>query len=317
MKKCGLFDTGNNALCLKENEDCPINYIEVVKKGQQPQQDTKNSKKIELNDGYTLLYSNEDVTSNIYVQFIANIHSVCYNPNTGTLGTNGYPVNENFGSKDCKKRFSSQSSIYDKRFYTVDSDLVSTFYTDNKLDDKLKPLIGYPYPKEGTKVKLFGINYFGWEKECYGSINTKYSEEHLLDPKIGKNYDVLYVIGIISFVYVAFAIGTYAIFILVDESRQKSQMLLAINIIKVLLMFTVFILACICSSKNRGILSGQKSFFKSGCSAEDITTHAFNLYYRDLRRISPHLILIAFFALLEVVMRTTYYVFFYFIQGKK
>ena len=35
-KKCGIFDSENNILCLNENQNCPINYIEIVAKNKKP-----------------------------------------------------------------------------------------------------------------------------------------------------------------------------------------------------------------------------------------------------------------------------------------
>ena len=57
-KKCGKLDFFNNTLCIPEDENCPVNYLEITQNAEPPTNKYKFTS-IPLDGGYYIHYSNE------------------------------------------------------------------------------------------------------------------------------------------------------------------------------------------------------------------------------------------------------------------
>lgn len=310
-KKCGIFDSESNILCLDENEKCPVNYIEIKKKTQKPSLDNDDIKKVELGNDNILYYSNTETDNKIYVQIIANTHEVCFEPNDGQLGQNFYQLNLLKGESQCKIKYKNQKSLYDNRFSKIDKESSLDFFIDNDLLNNLNKLSNYPYPKEDSEISLYGTNFFGWNQKCFRQSKALFTEQKLIEPNTKNSFDSIYVTGIISFMYLFFLIGCFALFCMIEDSEYKKKLFLMIDCIKVLIAFSIFILSIITIAKNHNLLRPYKEFKSMKCG-DDITINALRLSYRHLLSIHPLLSTIAFFSIFDVFARTAYYVFFYF-----
>ena len=315
-KKCGIFDSENNILCLNENEQCPINFIEIKTKTQKPSIDTNDIETVDLSKDYVLYFSNKETDNKIYTQIIANTHDICFEPNDGYMGQNFYQLNLFKGESECKIKYKNQKSLYDNRFSAIDKESSVDFFIDNNLLINLNKLSNYPYPKEGSEVSLYGTNFFGWNQKCFRQSKSLFTEQKLIEPNTKKSFDFIYVTGIISFMYLFFLIGCFALFCMIEDSQYKKQLFLMIDCIKILIAFSIFILSIITITKNVNLLKPFKEFRAMKCG-DDITTNALKLSYRHLLSIHPLLSTIAFFSIFDVFVITAYYIFFYFLFKSK
>ena len=69
-KQCGLLDSLNNTMCIKEDETCPINLI-VLNKEESCPNDGQTYHTIKINDEY-IHYTNEAIDNPIVVKFALN-----------------------------------------------------------------------------------------------------------------------------------------------------------------------------------------------------------------------------------------------------
>ena len=312
MKNCGVFDSEDNVLCLNANEQCPINYIEIAPA---PSINDVSVKSLMLNGGYNLYYSNDKPQGRILVQVKANSHNMCYEPNQGAFGQNHYPLNILQGDQQCRIKHKGIKSKYDTRFSEIDRELLHDFYSNNSITNQLSILTDYPLPSniDNAYVSLYGTNYFGWEQPCVPYANDLFQEDNILDPHTHGNFQLIYVIGIISFMYLLYVIGSFALFCMIDESSHKTKLFLVIDIIKALILLSIFIMSVVSSVKNDKILKPAREFVKMKCG-DAITKHALKMSYRHLIKIDPLLAVVAFFSWFDIVLRVSYYVFCFLIR---
>lgn len=311
-KKCGIFDSENNILCLNENQNCPINYIEIVSKNKKPSINLNDAvKKINLDDDYILYFTNTQTAKKIYVDIFANNHEICFQPNQGQLGQNFYPLSISQGESECKKKNKkTQTSLYDTRFAELDNEKSIDFYTDNELMESLSLMSDYPFPKEGTKVSLYATNYFGWKHKCFNKAKTLFTQDKLIEPETKESFDYIYVLGIISFMHLFYIIGSFVLYLMIDDSKHKSVLFLVIDLIKILLILSIFILSIISIVKTNQILKPYRAFKRMECG-DEITKNALKMSYRHIIKISPLITAVSFISMIDIVIRLTYYAIFY------
>ena len=315
MKNCGVFDSENNLLCLRTTEQCPINYVEFAST---PSINDVSVKSLTLNNGYNLYYSNDKPQGRILVQVKANTHNMCYEPNQGAFGQNHYPLNTLQGDQQCKIKHKGIQSKYDTRFSEIDKELLYDFYNNNLIAQQLAVLTDYPLPTDinNAYVSLYGTNYFGWDQRCVRYANDLFKEDNILEPHTHGNFQLIYVIGIISFMYLLYVLGSFALFCMIDESSHKTILFLVIDVIKALILLSIFIMSVVSSVKNDEILKPAKEFVRMKCG-DAITKHALKMSYRYLIKIDPLLAVVAFFSLFDIVLRVGYYVFYFCIRKNK
>ena len=144
-KKCGIFDTTNNILCLPLNEKCPINDIMIGNKKSFNNNKIHNIKynEYKLTDDLSLYYTNEAINNSIIVDLLLSENGIC-----------AYPIN----------RTGEKNGMFEH-------------YCDQRILGKYKYNLNYKKVNfdmnKEEKYDLFVSNYIGVKKKCSSSLNGK------------------------------------------------------------------------------------------------------------------------------------------------
>jgi len=173
FKSCGIVDTLNNNLCVRENTECPINefsfkpmdddnfQIEMVINNNSTK---RISTDFQVSDGILCLHSdNENYFYEKDYTLIKNIAS--------KIGCRSYTIGENQSNK----------IYYDesKRYRKVDEYSKKSFYQHNSIYNMIKNYLPN-YPNlEDVHVNLYAGNYIGWKKECMKITNNNLKNSDL------------------------------------------------------------------------------------------------------------------------------------------
>ena len=172
-KKCGIFDTINNILCLPIEEECPINHIVFNEKD-------KNInlfyKKINLNSNDSIYYTNQNIEHFIYSELVLSKYPICADPIKKNQN-----LNNNFNNY-CLNR--NVENIYFNKYYEI------IYNNTNKNDYSL-----YSSPYIGINLNYIKNNeslYYFYEELNY-----------LIDIK-EKDYEIIiiFLIGIIHIIFI-------------------------------------------------------------------------------------------------------------------
>ncbi len=168
-KKCGIFDTLNNILCLPIEEDCPINHIVFNEK------DKKINlfyKKINLYNNESIYYTNQNIDHFIYSELILSKYPICAEPIKINQITNNYCLNRNI------------EKFYINKYYEI----IYNNTNNNEYSLYSSPYIG------------INLNYIKNNE----SLNYFYEElNYLIDIK-EKDYEIIiiFLIGIIHIIFI-------------------------------------------------------------------------------------------------------------------
>ena len=144
-KKCGIFDTTNNILCLPLNEKCPINDIIIGDKKSFDDNKINNIKyhEYKLSENFSLYYTNEAINNSIIVDLILSENGIC-----------AYPIN----------RTNEKNGMFEH-------------YCDKRILGNYKYNLNYKKvnydSKKEEKYDLFVSNYRGVKKKCSNTLNGK------------------------------------------------------------------------------------------------------------------------------------------------
>lgn len=169
-KKCGIFDTTNNILCLPLKEKCPINDIMIGNKKSFDNNKINNIKynEYKLSEDISLYYTNEAINNSIIVDLLLSENGIC-----------AYPIN----------RIDKKNGI-------------SEHYCDQRILGNYKynlnyKKVNYDLNKE-EKYDLYVSNYIGVKKKCSSSLNGKKFIKKIKDIKsknpFSNNYYFLFII---------------------------------------------------------------------------------------------------------------------------
>lgn len=211
-KNCGYIDTINNKLCLKNNSDCPINYIHIRDINSPPPTDITNLKNI-TGERIRFYYSNNPYAGTSTIPHIQNSFKIaddqiCALPNL-------YHSNIDLFILDAyKKELVSDCVLKDySQKYTVDtirySELNSInqyeLYEENGIIEKIKShnLIDYGFEVDKYRdntLKLYVRTNFGFNKTCLKERKTNFNIQELTDilstsDKMFEASDWLYMVG--------------------------------------------------------------------------------------------------------------------------
>ena len=168
-KKCGIFDTLNNILCLPIEEDCPINHIVFNEK------DKKINlfyKKINLYNNESIYYTNQNIDHFIYSELILSKYPICADPIKINQINNNYCLNRNI------------ENFYINKYYEI-------IYNNSNI----KEYSLYSSPYIGINLNYIKNN---------ESLNYFYEElNYLIDIK-EKDYEIIiiFLIGIIHIIFI-------------------------------------------------------------------------------------------------------------------
>ena len=295
FKFCGVFDTKENILCLPENLSCPISnvFIDNEKK-------VNNYETIELSNDYYLHFSKR-ANEKIYLEFLANDKKFCFD-GENNFGENDYILSKKKGEKECEK---INKNVYDNRYEKIDEISSNVFYDENNITNKIIVLSGFEFPSDGESVKLFDVPYFSVENKCLNKIDFN----NLINPNIKNSYKILNVLCIFCFSYNFYLIGIFAIFCFVDDSSDKKFFFCFIDALKIIFLLVLIVICGVFLNRNGKILKNKNYFVNENC-AEAATNFAFDLAYKKLNDVNDYVKAIIFFAVLDVLIRIFYYVYF-------
>lgn len=319
-ESCGLFDSIGNVYCVDKGQKCPINYLEILSKNNQPSMKDINSKEIQsipLKNDYTLYYSTKaNDNGRLLINLRTNTHKMCYEPNEGMFGQNNFTLNQLQGYNTCITS-SPEGTLYDDRYRLVDSQNLITFYKENNIDSKSPKLIS-TFLKEitPTLINLYSTNYYGWHPTCYKHTKDLFTLDNLIWPNTTNNYSMIYLIGIIAVIYYIFIIAMFALILMLEDSKQKDCFWTIVAVFEISLLISMLGLAVTVIYNTSILLEPYKEFKNMNC-AEDITLHAFDLAYGKLLKVYNYLIPFTTFTLFDIVARVAYYAHVFFIKHSK
>ena len=159
-KQCAILDTLNQPMCVKKDEDCPINDI-VIKEGQEKLEEYSNYNFLPLDNNKSIYYTNEKSDSKIVIDFQISNGQPCAEPYEQNLqkSLDIYPLLKNQSLYRCKA--SINQNFTDDRFRELDSQNLSNFYKDNDIIALSKFYDDY----NEDEMKLYGVEYYGLDKK--------------------------------------------------------------------------------------------------------------------------------------------------------
>ncbi len=158
-KQCGLLDNLNQILCLKENENCPINDFYIDKN------ETSNPEyeDIPLNNNKYLHYTNSRINNSILIKLkLSEYNEPCIYPGE-------YSWNYHYELEPSSSRCTTTilNSTVDYRYKLIDSINKYKIYLDNGVINKTKYLPNYnSLITQNENLNLYNRTYLGFEKQC-------------------------------------------------------------------------------------------------------------------------------------------------------
>lgn len=229
-KKCGKLDFFNNTLCLPENEDCPVNYLEITNSSTPPN-DKYNFTSVRFNDGYYIHYTNEAIDNyTIKNYFRSGDDKACIN----FLDYNDtFPV---YSLNQGKCSYRHNNLYASEYYYKVDTTSKLNVIVENKKNKSLGALPFYPYSDLAKANYSLSIGIFlGYNRTCRDDI-LKYKEvikgtEELITPIKYYNIALFSLFSMLSFCILP-------IFFLIKDKHLN-----IFNIIIIVYLSIVFVLS--------------------------------------------------------------------------
>jgi len=166
-KKCGIFDTTNNILCLPLNEKCPINDIIIGNKQNYILKKIDNIKynEFKLTTEISFFYTNEAINNSIIVDLLLSENGICAYPINRTYVKNG--LFEHY----CDERVLGQYR-YNENYKNVNYNHEKTKFIE--------------------KYNLYVSNYRGVKNKCSNDLNGKKFIKKIKDLKNKNPYSYSY-----------------------------------------------------------------------------------------------------------------------------
>ena len=216
-KQCGILDTLNRKMCIKEEDKCPINKVIINNNPTSP--DDFNYRVIDLNDGFYLHYTNEDVENYIITGFNISEGKICANPFYHNLNNSKqFFLEKNYNFSDCNKKYNDD--YYDElSYFELDTITRETFLEDNNLLSYINSLPSYPTENLQSILTLYSKTFTGFHENCI--VNNKLSSDiwpNILDnTKDSKTYIII----VLIFTIIAIILSIIRILILQSVCFKK------------------------------------------------------------------------------------------------
>ena len=134
-KKCGILDTMNNVMCLKEEQTCPINLLFVTDMASLPTNYSKYTfNRVFFDDGKVLHFTNQAVDQYIVTDFRLSDDKVCVNSDEYNSPYPRY-ILDYYQYYGCKTNFSNIQ--YHTNYNKLDSIDKYNLYDNNHIFTKL------------------------------------------------------------------------------------------------------------------------------------------------------------------------------------
>jgi hypothetical protein len=173
FKSCGIIDTLNNNLCVREKIDCPINEFSL-----KPMDDDNFQMEISMNN---------NSTGRILTDFQVSDGNLClHSDHENNFYEKDYTLIKVHVSKnDCQSYTTAENQskkiYYDesKRYSKVDEYSKKSFYQHNSIYNMINNYLpNYPNLKD-VHINLYAGNYIGWKKECLKITNNNLKNSDL------------------------------------------------------------------------------------------------------------------------------------------
>ena len=169
-KKCGILDSMNNIMCLKEDQTCPINLLFVTDMASLP---TKYSnytfKRVFFEDGKILHFTNQAVDQYIVTDFRLSDSQVCINSDEYNSPYSNY-ILDFYQYYGCKTNYSNIQ--YNTNYNKLDTIVQYNLYDKNHILTKLMQLPEYNIENlNKQKTNLYMKNYIGFDKDYFSKIS--------------------------------------------------------------------------------------------------------------------------------------------------
>lgn len=188
-KSCGYLDTLDNILCLTEKDECPVNFMEVVAKGNpQPEECKKyGCDSFTQSDESVLYYSNKVEGGHVIGGFKISDEKVCLDFDEYNSQNEPYTLDyhEYYG---CKTEYNGIK--YDERYELLDQNKKSSTYEENGILEKVESLADYPLADlRQSKLGLYVRTFFGFEPSCLveSAINPENVDDYKSHSKTSRN----------------------------------------------------------------------------------------------------------------------------------
>lgn len=294
QKQCGLLDTLNHKLCVKNEESCPINYM-IVNENETftIENTTYKFTSIKLNDNKYLHYTNEAVDSYIITQLSVSDGDICIDPSELNLKYETYLLNyyENYG---CSYKY--DNTTYNENYKQVDKVNKYTLMNDNGIFAKIGTTDFYkPEELKANETYLYQSPYMGIKKECINKLDitkdiiAKYKET--IEKVLSKGSTIFYMI-MIAFVIA----GINHLIIIKINDFEKINMMIIKNLIFVIYSFIIFIIEATAYSTLNNI-----SIWNGDCT-DSSSQPLLNNYAKLLHRNFVMLVLLIIISLLPLII---------------
>lgn len=177
-RSCGIADTKNNVLCIPNDQQCPINKLEILQANQTIPTDF-NYKSYPLGNEKTLIYTNENTSGEIIHEFKVGQNTPCINTAYYDLVRPPYILSNEYGKENCPMLPSGKRE--DTRVNFVDSDSLNEFYYENHINQILRTLPLYQAPPDSLLINLYEKEYYGLSINCRHEINSNTGSENFLN----------------------------------------------------------------------------------------------------------------------------------------
>ena len=217
-KKCGKLDDMGNYLCIKNEEDCPINDI-IESNAIRPDLDN-NYSYANIGNKY-FYYTNSSNNSIITKLKVTEGDKLCIDKTYYYTEFPQYILDNNFKYYSCRNKI--EGELYEKDFKPLDTIKKREFYLNSNVDviskykePRTAPYYSFPFYSLEANMSLYAKRYIGYNKEClkkHGAFDinkSPFNEDNInelndiVKKTISKN-DVVKWVSIIFFILEIFS----------------------------------------------------------------------------------------------------------------
>lgn len=239
-KSCGVLDSSNNILCIKENQECPFNNLQVSPSSSPSPENFKKSIKLIDADMYFTYESGNGKPIN---EFLIEEDTPCSNPYYHNYKQKPFIAEKTYDRDVCYLDKDHKDIIdTDKQAKIKDSYSFFKVYEENGINKLLKDLPGYDeYSKNITSryLNLYEREYQGISIRCLDMIQEKGLTSSIVDDlvkfegimngwqgRIKVTKILCWVISIMSLVYFII-MGLLHFYEGIEENENKSRWIIS------------------------------------------------------------------------------------------
>ena len=280
-KKCGKLDDMGNYLCIKEDDDCPINDIKVTV-SQQPDLEKLNYSYILINNKF-FYYSNTSEKPVITKLKVTEDGKLCTDKSYIYTKYPQYILDNNFKNYGCRKKINGQ--LYEKDVEVLDTRTKKQLYNDSDINLYSKYNFTYyqfPFYSLEANMTLYPKRYLGYDKKClleneiFDIENTVFKDEKI-NEKIQITKDAIFVSNFIAIFSLFSMIITLISIIIIILKNKSGFRIYRWTIVNCLLYISMAIPIYI-------NISNIKKFSGFNICGNDVMNGKINFYYSGLNK---------------------------------